>query len=204
VKLAIVDPKLKRPVMAGHVGEIWVAGPGVAKGYQNRQRESSRTFGALLADRPGTTFLRTGDLGFVADGHLFVVGRLHDMIVVRGRNLYPGDIETTVIAACARWEATGCAVFAADDAAIGRAQGVIVALELPRRADDALHSEIAERVRERVAAVHGVTVSSVVAIERRLLPRTSSGKLRRSECARQHRMGILGSASRRDIASNSV
>lgn len=205
VELAVVDPKLERPVGPGHVGEIWVAGPGVASGYRNRPLHSRRTFGARLADRPGTAFLRTGDLGFVADGQLYVVGRLHDMIVLRGRNLYPEDVESTVLAACARWEATGCAVFAADDAAaLGRGQGIVVALELPRRADDALQHDMAERVRERVANVHGVTVSGFVAIERGLLPRTSSGKLRRAECARQHRMGTLGSPSRPDMATNSA
>lgn len=199
VQLAIVDPETERPVRAGQVGEIWVAGASVAAGYRNRPQESLRTFGARLTGQPGTAFLRTGDLGFLADGELFVVGRLHDRIVLRGRNLYPEDIETTAIAACARWEATGCAVFAISDPAIEAIGGIIVAVELSQRVDEALHREIAARIRARVATVHGVTVSDVVAVARWHLPRTSSGKIRRSECTRRYETGTLGSGSGRDI-----
>lgn len=194
-ELAIVDPVTGRQAAAGRVGEIWVAGPGVAAGYRNRQAESAHTFRALQADQPGMTFLRTGDVGFVADGQLFVVGRLRDKIDVRGRNLYPEDIELTVIGACASWEATGCAVFAADGPA---AMGIVVAVELPRRAGDVPVREVAARVREQVSTAHGVAVRDVVAVGRWHLPRTSSGKVRRSECARRYMSGALSNPSAPD------
>jgi acyl-CoA synthetase (AMP-forming)/AMP-acid ligase II len=189
VELVIVDPHTGQQASPGQVGEIWVAGPGVAAGYRNRPALNERTFGASLAGRPGVAFLRTGDLGFVADGELFVVGRLHDRIIIRGRNLHPEDIETTAIAACARWEATGCAVFAAADDADEATHGVVVAVELPRRVDEAQQRDITARIRQRVAAAHGVAVTDVVAVPRWHLPRTTSGKLRRSECVRRYRAG---------------
>lgn len=205
VELAIVDPESGRPAVDGRVGEIWVAGPIVAAGYRNRAELNARTFGASLADRPGTAFLRTGDLGFLDQGQLFVVGRLHDMIVIRGRNLYPEDIETSVIAACARWNVTGCAVFAGQDPFVPDvqgpdAQGIVVAVELPGRGEDGRQEspELTARVRERVAAGYGVTVRDVVAVDRWRLPRTSSGKVRRSECARRYRSGELNGAVRQD------
>ncbi|HEY3953164.1 MAG TPA: fatty acyl-AMP ligase [Streptosporangiaceae bacterium] len=196
VDLVIVDPQTGQQVSPGQVGEIWVAGPGVAAGYRNRPALNEATFGARLAGRPGVAFLRTGDLGFVADGELFVVGRLHDRIIIRGRNFHPEDIETTANVACARWEATGCAVFAAADDAVGATQGVVVAVELPRRLDEAQHREITALIRERVAAAHGVAVTDVVAVPRWRLPRTTSGKLRRSECNRRYRAGALAAPGR--------
>jgi acyl-CoA synthetase (AMP-forming)/AMP-acid ligase II len=189
-RVAVVDPRARRELPDGRVGEIWIAGPTVAAGYRNRPEESAATFGAELAGQPGTRFLRTGDLGFARDGELFVVGRLRDRIVIRGRNLYPEDIETTAIAACSDWAATGCAVFAAGDPGDGTA-AVVVAVELPRRADEVLRRDIAASVRERVAGVHGVAVSDVVTVTRWHLPRTTSGKIRRSECRRRYTAGTL-------------
>src|SRR5205085_10585556 len=79
----------------GEIGEIWVAGPSVAQGYWNRQDETTKTFGARLPDRLEGPFLRTGDVGFLRDGELFLTGRIKDLIIIRGRNLYPQDIELT-------------------------------------------------------------------------------------------------------------
>jgi acyl-CoA synthetase (AMP-forming)/AMP-acid ligase II len=189
-RVAIVAPRTRRELPDGRVGEIWVAGPTVAAGYRNRPEETAATFGAELAGQPGTRFLRTGDLGFISDGELFVVGRLRDRIVIRGRNLYPEDIETTAIAACSDWAATGCAVFAAADPGEGT-QAVVVAVELPRRVDGELRRAITASVRERVAGVHGVAVSDVVTVTRWHLPRTTSGKVRRSECRRRYSAGTL-------------
>ena len=189
-RVAVVAPQTRRELPDGRVGEIWIAGPTVAAGYRNRPEESAATFGAELAGEPGTRFLRTGDLGFACDGELFVVGRLGDRIVIRGRNLYPEDVETTAIAACAHWEATGCAVFAAAGPGEGTT-AVVVAVELPRRVDEVSRRDITASVRERVAGVHGVAVSDVVTVTRWHLPRTTSGKVRRSECSRRYTAGTL-------------
>src|SRR6185369_13917361 len=94
-EVEIVDPMSATRCAAGRVGEIWVSGPSVARGYWGRPSETEQTFGAHLANGEGP-FLRTGDLGFFHDGQLFVTGRLKDLIVIRGRNLYPQDIELTV------------------------------------------------------------------------------------------------------------
>ncbi|HEX6864808.1 MAG TPA: fatty acyl-AMP ligase, partial [Thermoanaerobaculia bacterium] len=98
-KIEIVDPETCRPLPEGQVGEVWISGPSVAGGYWNRPEESARTFGARLgeSDREGSpeTFLRTGDLGFLSGGALYLTGRAKDLIILRGRNLYPQDLELT-------------------------------------------------------------------------------------------------------------
>ncbi|MEN8220455.1 MAG: AMP-binding protein, partial [Pseudomonadota bacterium] len=93
-KIVIVEPETFRPCQ--QVGEIWVSGPNVAQGYWNNSQETEKTFQAYLADTGEGPFLRTGDLGFLKDGELFVTGRLKDIIIIRGRNYYPQDIELTV------------------------------------------------------------------------------------------------------------
>ena len=96
-RIVVADPETREEVLPGAEGEIWVAGPSVAQGYWGRPEETAATFGARLAgDAEGTPFLRTGDLGFFLDGELYVSGRLKDLIILRGRNHYPQDIELTV------------------------------------------------------------------------------------------------------------
>src|SRR5262249_27854305 len=95
-QIAIVRPDTLTRRPPGQVGEIWVSSPSVAQGYWDRPDETARAFQARLADGGDSTFLRTGDLGFVQDSELFITGRLKDMIKIRGRNYYPQDIELTV------------------------------------------------------------------------------------------------------------
>lgn len=192
VDVVIVNPQTGLPAATGHVGEIWVTGPAVAAGYRGKPDETRRVFGARLPDWPGTAFLRTGDLGFLDGGELFVVGRLHDMIIMRGRNLYPEDIETTVTAACAEWNPTGCAVFANSDPTVEATKEIVVALEFFLPTGQLDQEKVASRARAQVASAYGVTVRDVVFAAR--LPRTSSGKIRRSECARRYQLGTLDQA----------
>ena len=111
-----MDPESRRLRPDGIVGEIWVRGPSVAQGYWNRPDETDRTFHAKLEDSEEGPFLRTGDLGFIADGELFITGRTKDVVVIRGRNYYPQDIEASVqavhvglrglwggVRSCTRW-----------------------------------------------------------------------------------------------------
>ncbi|MGH3252034.1 MAG: fatty acyl-AMP ligase [Trebonia sp.] len=192
VQVVIVDPQAELPSATGHVGEIWVAGPTVAAGYRGNPEETRRVFGARLPGWPGTAFLRTGDLGFLDGNELFVVGRLHDMIIIRGRNLYPEDIEATVTAACAEWNPTGCAVFADGDPTAEATAEIVVALEFFLSAGQLDRDKVASRARAQVANAYGVTVRDVVFAAR--LPRTSSGKIRRSECARRYQLDVLDPA----------
>jgi len=95
-ELAIVDPRTRRACPEAAVGEIWVKGPSVALGYWHRPEDTAQVFGATRADTGDGPFLRTGDLGFVLDGELFVTGRCKDLVIVRGRNHYPQDLEQTI------------------------------------------------------------------------------------------------------------
>ena len=93
------------------LGEIWVAGPSVTRGYWNRPAETAEVFGGVLGDSPETQFLRTGDLGFVHDGALYITGRIKDLMIIRGRNCYPQDVELTVERAHSKLRSGGSRIF---------------------------------------------------------------------------------------------
>src|SRR5205814_5891612 len=95
----IVEPEARVRLPDGQIGEIWVQGPSVASGYWNRPEETTRSFQARLEGAPGGPFLRTGDLGFLIEGQLFVAGRLKDLIIIRGRNVHPEDVEAVAAGA---------------------------------------------------------------------------------------------------------
>src|SRR5699024_4608387 len=92
-ELRVVDPETGHPCAPGEVGEVWLAGSRVARGYWGRSEDTTQTFHATTDDGAGP-YLRTGDLGFLHEGHLYVCGRIKDLIIVRGRNIYPQDVET--------------------------------------------------------------------------------------------------------------
>lgn len=185
-ELRVVDPGSLEPVAAGRVGEIWFAGPAVAQGYWNRPEETREVFGARLADGTGP-WLRTGDLGFEDDGHVYIGGRLKEMVIIRGRNHYPADIERTVEAADPLVR-SGCVAAFAIDGDAGEELGV--ALEV-RDAEPADWDGVISRVRESVALEHGVSAAAVVLVSPRGLARTTSGKIRRRATGDAHRDGRL-------------
>ncbi|MGB8955465.1 MAG: fatty acyl-AMP ligase [Tumebacillaceae bacterium] len=188
-ELVIVSPDTLQEVPAGHVGEIWVSGPSIAIGYWNRPEQTAETFHATLPDREGKRFLRTGDLGFMHEGELFVTGRVKDVIIIRGRNYYPQDIELTV-ENLAEQVREGCtAAFSID--ADGEERVVVVA-ELdrafrPRKTDDPaeverLLTEIRTTIRKGIVEQHEIPVHDVVLLKINTIPKTSSGKIQRSAC----------------------
>ncbi|HVR95063.1 MAG TPA: amino acid adenylation domain-containing protein [Thermoanaerobaculia bacterium] len=184
-EVEIVDPETC--VRCG-TGEIWVAGPGVAAGYWNRPEETEATFGARLADAPEAgPFLRTGDLGFLAGGELFVSGRLKDLVILRGRNHYPQDLERTAEVSHPALQPGGAAAFGVE--VDGEEQLVIVQEVIPRFGGDA--GAVAEAVREAVAAEHEVQPWEVVLVEPGSVPRTTSGKVRRQACRAAYKEGGL-------------
>ncbi|MEV6975746.1 amino acid adenylation domain-containing protein [Kitasatospora sp. NPDC093806] len=209
-RLEIVDPVTRQPLPAGAIGEIWLAGPSVAQGYWNRPEHSAATFGARLHQDDGAEgpdFLRTGDLGLLRDGELYVTGRLKDLVIVRGRNHYPQDIEQTVSAVHPALRANcGAAVQVELD---GTAELVIVQ-EVARDHQDGDLTALARAVREAVAEAHGVRPAAVVLIRAATLPRTSSGKVQRHVCAASYLAGELtalahsgrpqGAAEQRSVA----
>jgi acyl-CoA synthetase (AMP-forming)/AMP-acid ligase II len=186
-KIVIVNPDTQTRCPEGRVGEIWVAGPSVAAGYWNRPEESERTFRAFLTDPAEGPFLRTGDLGFVRNGELFVTGRIKDVLIIRGRNHYPQDLEATVQSVHPSLPAGGGAAFEIE--ADGEAR-LIVVQEVVRgfRGDMA---ELLGGIRHAIAAQHGLQVHDFLFLEPGSLPKTSSGKAQRHACRAAYERGTL-------------
>ncbi|WNG57427.1 amino acid adenylation domain-containing protein [Archangium gephyra] len=185
-RIAIVDPTTLAPCTPGKVGEIWVAGPHVAQGYWNRPQETEAAFRASLPGGDGP-YLRTGDLGFLDGGELFVTGRLKDLIIIRGANHYPQDIELTMERAHPAVR-PGCgAAFAVD--ANGEEQLVLVAEVDTRREPDT--DALGAALRDAVARGHDLTAYAVVLLPPGSIPKTSSGKIQRRECRAGFLAGTL-------------
>ncbi|GAA3463920.1 non-ribosomal peptide synthetase [Saccharothrix longispora] len=182
--LAVVDAATATGCAPGEVGEIWVSGPSVAGGYWGNP-ELSRAFTATRSDAPGRRWLRTGDLGFVLDDDLFVTGRTKELVVVRGANHYPVDIEITAERALSSPSAAGAA-FAVDD---GDTERLVLVLELGRgvKPDDAMTTA----VRTAVAREHQLDLSDLVLVRPGGIPRTTSGKIRRLACRDAYLAGTL-------------
>src|SRR5580693_2693023 len=197
-RVAIVDPATGRRCADRRVGEIWIAGPSVAGGYWEQPETSAATFGARLADEPGAgTFLRSGDLGFMTGGELFVTGRIKDLVIVRGRNLYPQDVELTAERSHPALR-PGCGAAFGVDAA-GEEQLVVV-LEVERRFSAAPH-EVFAAVLGALADEHQVGAHEVVLVATGTIPKTSSGKIQRFACRRAYLEGALAVvAAHRDRA----
>ena len=182
------DPKQRDACADGELGEIWVQGPSVASGYYDQPEATRQAFAARLAPSGDGPFLRTGDFGFLRSGQLFVTGRLKDLIIIRGRNFYPEDIELSVECAYEGLRAGHCAAFSIEKQ--DRECLVIVQEIEPRHRH--LDAERALRaIRYTVAARHELEVYAIVLVKAGTIPKTSSGKTRRSECRRHYMDGQL-------------
>ncbi|NEE13430.1 fatty acyl-AMP ligase [Streptomyces sp. SID7499] len=187
--LRIVDPRSLRELGAGEIGEIWLSGPSVARGYWGLPEETERTFRAYTADGAGP-FLRTGDLGVCHGGELYVTGRLKEVMILNGRNVYPQDIERA-----AREQHPACAdgVGAAFTVTVaGGGESVVLVQELRSRdvGEDATR-ELAREVLSGLTARLGVSVGSVVFVKPGGVLRSTSGKVRRVEMRRLFEAGEL-------------
>jgi amino acid adenylation domain-containing protein len=215
MEVAIVEPESRRPAGAGEIGEVWVSGPSVAEGYWNRPELTASTFGAVLADAAeaggggGGPYLRTGDLGFLEDGELFITGRAKDLIIVRGRNHYPQDLELTVEGSHPALRPSSGAAFSIEvsDPAGGQAGGqtggqagseerLVVVHELRRESRGVEPAEVIAAIRRAVAERHEVQVHAVALIRTASLLKTSSGKVRRSACRASYLTGELAIVAR--------
>jgi amino acid adenylation domain-containing protein len=185
--VAIVDAETGRLCPAGEVGEIWVAGASVAGGYWNRPGETAEVFRARLPGDDARIFLRTGDLGFDLDGALFITGRSKDLIILRGRNLHPQDLERTAERSHPALRPGGGAAFAVDLAGEER---LILVHEVERTWRGSLE-EVVAAVRQAVAEEHEVRVHEVALLRAGGVPKTSSGKIRRRACRAAWRAGEL-------------
>jgi acyl-CoA synthetase (AMP-forming)/AMP-acid ligase II/acyl carrier protein len=186
--VAIADPASGTAVPDGTVGEIWVSAPSVARGYWRRPND--RAFESRLPVHPGRRFLRTGDLGAVVGGELVVAGREKDVIVVRGRNVHPHDVELAAERAHPAIRPGGTAAFAAADATEEDARITIVCeVEAARGPVDA--EALGRAVRRSVAERCDVVIASVVLVAPGHVPKTSSGKVRRRACRSSLSSGAL-------------
>jgi FkbH-like protein len=182
----IVDPEAEAPRLDGEVGEIWLNGPSVALGYWNDPVKTEETFNARLAGN-SSRFLRTGDLGFIRDGELFISGRRKDMLIVDGRNHYPQDLELTAELAHPAVRG-GCTAAFAPGAAEDE-QPVLVA-EVSSE-DPAELAVIDGAIRAAIAQEHGLALRDVALIRPGTIFKTSSGKIQRSACQKAHASGKL-------------
>jgi acyl-CoA synthetase (AMP-forming)/AMP-acid ligase II len=185
----IVDPVTREPVDRSLVCEIWLSGPDVGRGYWGEPEESAAVFGEYLNSGQGP-FLRTGDLGFVKDGELFVTGRLKDLLIVAGRNYYPQDLEMTASDAHSAILERSCAAFALERD--GREQLIVlVALRTARERVGVARADVTRAVRGAIAYSHGVAVDEIVLVERKSVLKTSSGKVQRAACRELYERGEL-------------
>jgi acyl-CoA synthetase (AMP-forming)/AMP-acid ligase II/acyl carrier protein len=178
-QVRLVDPDTRRPCGADGVGEIWVAGPSVARGYWASPEATRETFQARTAPDGAGPFLRTGDLGFLHDGQLFITGRRKDLIIIGGANHYPQDIELTALGAHpALVEAAGAAfAITSDD---GESLAVVHEINLGHRAAD--FAAVAAALRAAISEEHQLAVTHCALVRFASLPKTSSGKIQRRRC----------------------
>ncbi|MFD6286000.1 aminotransferase class I/II-fold pyridoxal phosphate-dependent enzyme [Streptomyces sp. NPDC060205] len=181
VDVAIVDPGTRGRITAeGRVGEIWLAGGSVAHGYWGRPETSEATFRARIEGEGPAPFLRTGDLGFLKGGHLHVVGRIKDVVIVQGRNHYPQDVELTVERADEAVRAGSGAAFSIE---LDGAEELVVVHEVESRRPDGAPALLA-KLRTAIAEEHDVAPHAVVLLKRSTVHRTTSGKIQRQACKR--------------------
>ncbi len=185
-KLVIVDPETLQPCPEGRVGEVWLSGDNMSRRYWSPTRESTR-FNALLPGTGEGPFFRTGDLGFISYGELFIAGRLSDLIIVHGRNIFPYDIEATV-EGCHQACRIGCAAAFSID--VDGEERLIVVQEIR---DDSVEycDEAIGAIRRAISAVYDIAPLSVALLSQGGVPKTSSGKVRRPACRQAYCAGAL-------------
>jgi amino acid adenylation domain-containing protein len=187
-RVEIVDPHSHAPCSAGTIGEIWVASPTPAGGYWGRPEETQGTFAARLAGSDDGPFLRTGDLGFLHGGRLFVAGRLKDLVIVRGRNHYPQDLEATVQRSHPALRPGGGAAFSV---AVDGEERLVIVHEVERHRTAVEVDEVARAVRRAVAEEHELALEALALLAAGTLPKTSSGKVQRHACREGFLAGTL-------------
>jgi acyl-CoA synthetase (AMP-forming)/AMP-acid ligase II len=180
-RICIVEPESRHRLAANHVGEVWINGPNVCQGYWGREAATLATFKARIVDEDDADWLRTGDLGFLDEaGDLFITGRIKELIIVRGVNHYPQDIERTVQAVHPALRQDCGAVFSAlDDRG---EESLLVVQEVERTARNRIDVlEMTDTIREAITKEHDVFARDIVLIRPNTLPKTTSGKIQRNQ-----------------------
>ncbi|ABX04499.1 fatty acyl-AMP ligase [Herpetosiphon sp.] len=184
--VAIVDPEQGQVCADGWVGEVCIHGRSIAHGYWDNSAASEATFQLILPDGSGP-FLRTGDLGFIHEGQLYITGRLKDLIIIDGRNHYPQDLELSVELAHPAIRQGGCAAFAVDGAD-GEQIVIVAEIRRPNQAEEA-----AQAVRLALQQQYDLAIADLMWVRPGQVPKTSSGKVRRRECRQRYLSQTLNS-----------
>lgn len=183
----IVDSTSFETLPIGRVGEVWISGPNVAAGYWGRPKETEETFGAHLATDEGP-FLRTGDLGFLHENQLYITGRIKDLIIIRGQNYYPHDLEFTAQRSHPALQPSSGAAFSVQRDGV---EQLILAQEVDGRRESKEITEIATRISASITETHDLRVDDIVLVKPWTLPRTTSGKMQRYLCRSAYLSGTL-------------
>ncbi|WP_082493509.1 AMP-binding protein [Massilia sp. Leaf139] len=193
VEVAVIDPARCIPAAPGVIGELWIAGAGVARGYHGRAQDSARLFGLRVADAPaallGARWLRSGDLGFVRDGEIYIAGRRKDVIVINGRKIHARDVEALAEDACPELAPNSCAAFALEGEG---SECMALVVEAPRalaRGGDI--DAVARRIRAAVVLGTGMPLHTLAFVAPGVFPRTTSGKVQRARCREALQRGSL-------------
>jgi acyl-CoA synthetase (AMP-forming)/AMP-acid ligase II len=174
----IVDPSSFETLPPDRVGEVWVSGPSVAAGYWGRPKETEETFGAHLANGEGP-YLRTGDLGFLHEDQLYITGRIKDLIIIRGQNYYPHDLEFTAQRSHPALQPSSGAAFSVQRDGV---EHLILAQEVDGRMEASQIQEITNRISTSITETHDLRLDDIVLVKPWTLPRTTSGKMQRYLC----------------------
>ncbi|MEM7760414.1 MAG: fatty acyl-AMP ligase [Cyanobacteria bacterium P01_A01_bin.40] len=189
LKIAIAEPQSRRSLQDREIGEIWVTGASVTQGYWQKPEITKDSFNAYLADTGEGPFFRTGDLGFMEQGELFVTGRLKDIIIIRGQNYYPQDIELTVEKSHPALKPNSGAAFAFD---FQRGERLVVVQEVERTYLRKLNvQEVIASINQAIAADHNLQTYATVLVKTGSIPKTSSGKIKRYACKAEFIAGSL-------------
>ncbi|BBY79182.1 fatty acyl-AMP ligase [Mycolicibacterium pulveris] len=194
-RVVIVNPVTRRPCQPDEVGEIWIAGPSVGLGYWARPEETEQTFSAVLAETSEGPFLRTGDMGFLHAGEMFITGRCKDLVTIRGGNYYPNDIEFTV-QDCYPVLVPGRGAAFTITPGLNAVERLVVVQEVYRDQVSAVDlADVIAAIRQAIPERFGIEAHAVVLVEHLSIPTTSSGKIQRGQCRRQYLDGAITAVS---------
>ncbi|KAL3519203.1 hypothetical protein ACH5RR_021792 [Cinchona calisaya] len=211
--IKIVDPETgEEHEEQGKEGEIWISSPSAGIAYWGNEEQSEKTFRNKIENHPGRIYTRTGDLGRIIDGNLFVTGRIKDLIIVAGRNIYLADVEKTVESSSELLRAGCCAVIGVPEEILATKGisaadnsdhvGLVVIAEV--KDGKPVGKDVIEAIQTRIAEEHGVSVASVKLIKPRTISKTTSGKIKRFECLKQFTDGTLNLAPDPIVAKRSL
>ena len=188
-EVVIVDPDTQKQCENDRVGEIWVSSESVAQGYWQKSELTKETFQANITDDRNRQFLRTADLGFIKDNHLYVTGRCKDVVIIRGRNYYPQDIELTAQQAHSALKVDAGATFSVE---IDRQERLIIVQEVDRTHLRKLNiDEVKQGVKSAISQEYGLQLHELVLIKPTSIPKTSSGKIKRHLCKTKYLQNTL-------------